>query len=162
MRTLYLSCGFFFYLLFFLAWYQRSQSGCLPYFYAWCGLSANLECRSEMCCTRLAENTECKSDAKNCHLGTIVQLCRTESSQLRRIDNQILAVFAFLASLLQRRCSLEVNQTLHDVWPSPVLVHKYTFSGAVAPWRNFARCKIHFASKSCVLLYWQRYCMALQ
>jgi len=29
-------------------------------------------------------------------------------------------------------------------------------------WRNFATCKIHFASKSCVLLYWQRYSTALQ
>jgi len=29
---------------------------CLPYFYTWCGLSANLECRSEMCCTGLAGN----------------------------------------------------------------------------------------------------------
>jgi len=38
----------------------------------------------------------------------------------------------------------------------------YTLSGAFAPWRNFARCKIHFASKSCVLLYWQRYCTAVQ
>jgi len=25
--------------------------------HTWCGLSANLECRSETCCTRLAENT---------------------------------------------------------------------------------------------------------
>ena len=32
----------------------------------------------------------------------------------------------------------------------------YTFSGALAPWSN-----IHFTSKSCVLLYWQRYCTAL-
>jgi len=31
--------------------------GCLSYFDTWCGLSANLECRSEMCCTRLAGNT---------------------------------------------------------------------------------------------------------
>jgi len=38
----------------------------------------------------------------------------------------------------------------------------YTLSGALVPWWNFARCKIHFTSKSCVLLYWQRYCMALQ
>jgi len=36
----------------------------------------------------------------------------------------------------------------------------YTFSGALAPWRNFARCKVHF--KSCVLLYWQHYCTALE
>jgi len=27
------------------------------YFHTWCGLSANLECMFEMCCTRLAENT---------------------------------------------------------------------------------------------------------
>jgi len=38
----------------------------------------------------------------------------------------------------------------------------YTISGALAPWRNFARCKIHFTSKSCVLLYWQRYCTAFE
>jgi len=39
--------------------------------------------------------------------------------------------FYVLASLLQRRRSTEANQTLHDVWPSPGLVH-YTFSGALA------------------------------
>ena len=38
----------------------------------------------------------------------------------------------------------------------------YTFSVALAPWRNIATCKIHFTSKSCVVLYWQRYCTALQ
>ena len=38
----------------------------------------------------------------------------------------------------------------------------YTLSGALAPDRNFARCKIHFTSKSCVLVYWQRYCMSIQ
>ena len=38
----------------------------------------------------------------------------------------------------------------------------YTFSGALAPWQNFARCKIHFTSKSCVRLHWPRYCTALQ
>jgi len=30
------------------------------------------------------------------------------------------------------------------------------------PWQNFAKCRIHFASKSCILVYWQRYCTALQ
>ena len=33
------------------------RDGCLPYFHTWCGLSANLECMSEMCCMQLAENT---------------------------------------------------------------------------------------------------------
>jgi len=31
--------------------------------------------------------------------------------------------FCILASLLLRRHSTEVNQTLHDVWPSPALVY---------------------------------------
>jgi len=35
----------------------------------------------------------------------------------------------------------------------------YTFSGVLAPLRNFARCKIHFAFKSCAFVF---YCMALQ
>jgi len=38
----------------------------------------------------------------------------------------------------------------------------YTLSGAFAPWRNFATCKIHFTFQSCVLLYWQHYCTTLQ
>ena len=49
-------------------------------------LSANLECMSEMCCTRLAENTGRKNYAKNRHLCTIEQLCRAVSSQLRRVS----------------------------------------------------------------------------
>jgi len=36
-----------------------------------------------------------------------------------------------LASLLQRRRSREVNQTLHDVWPSPgLLLYVYIFGGS--------------------------------
>jgi len=49
---------------------QRSDIGCLPYFHTWCGLSANLECRSEMCCTRLAENTGCKKSPSGHHRTT--------------------------------------------------------------------------------------------
>jgi len=75
------SC-FFFFLSFFLA--QRSQIGCLPYFYTRCGLSANLDCRSEMCCTRLTGNAGPKKSPKNLH--TIEQLCRAISLQLRHLS----------------------------------------------------------------------------
>jgi len=34
---------------------------------------------------QLAENTGCKKVAKNRHLGTIAQLCRAISSQLRHV-----------------------------------------------------------------------------
>ena len=39
-----------------------------------------------MCCTWLAENTGRKNDAKNRHLGTIPQICRAISSQLRHVS----------------------------------------------------------------------------
>ena len=39
--------------------------------------------------------------------------------------------FLVLASLLQQRRSTVANQTLHDVWPSPGLVHYiYVFGGS--------------------------------
>ena len=63
--------GHYIFALWFLSFFLSSSSyffprlssaatdwiGCLPYFHTWCGPSANLECRSEMCCTRLAGNT---------------------------------------------------------------------------------------------------------
>jgi len=74
--------------------------------------------------------------------------------------------FRVLDSSLQRRRSTEVNQTVHNVWPSPKLVqYFYIFQGScpVTEFCHvFATCKIHFASKSCVLLYWKRYCTALE
>ena len=54
--------------IFSLAYSQPSQTGCLPYFRTWCGLSANLGCRSETCCTRLAENTGRNISPKIRHL----------------------------------------------------------------------------------------------
>jgi len=44
---------------------------------------ANLECRSEMCCTRLAGNAGTKKSPKIGRLGNIAQLRRAISSQLR-------------------------------------------------------------------------------
>ena len=55
---IFLPCGFFLFSSIYLSFFysQPSQVGCLPYFHTWCGPSANLECRSEMCCWRLAAN----------------------------------------------------------------------------------------------------------
>ena len=72
--------------------------------------------------------------------------------------------FRILASLLLRRRSTEINQTLHDVWPSPGLhgtLHIHFQELLPLNGSLLASCKSHFASKSCVLLYWQRYCTAL-
>jgi len=71
--------------------------------------------------------------------------------------------FCVLPSLLQRRRSPEANQTLHDVWASPELLHIVYIFGALCHLTEFCQVQhIQFASKSCVLLYWQRYCTALQ
>jgi len=65
---------------------QPSQIGCLPYFDTWCGPTTNLECRSEICCARLAGNAAPKKSPKSHHLGTIAQRCRAISSQRRHIS----------------------------------------------------------------------------
>jgi len=56
---IFLPCDFYLLSVFFSSpnLSMQSQIGCLPYFDTRCGLSANLECMSEICCTRLAGNT---------------------------------------------------------------------------------------------------------
>jgi len=89
MATLRSRCGHYifilWFLLFFLIWPQLSEIGCLPYFHTWCGLSVNLECRSEMSCTWLAENTGRKSCLKS-PSGHHCTILSAISSQLRHIS----------------------------------------------------------------------------
>jgi len=75
MRTLYFHPAVYssFFFFFFLALSQRSEIGCLPYFHTWCGLSAHLECRSETCCARLAENTRHKKSPSGHHPTTLLR-----------------------------------------------------------------------------------------
>jgi len=68
--------------------------------------------------------------------------------------------FHVLASLLQRRRKSTKLCTMFGRllgWYT-VYIHFW----GLLPQRNFARCKIHFVSKSCILLYWQCYCTALE
>jgi len=60
-----------FYLLFSLSYSQPLHIGCLPNFRTWCGLSANLGCRSETCRTRLAGNTGRKKSSSVHHHTTL-------------------------------------------------------------------------------------------
>jgi len=80
---IFLPYAFFFLHFFFSPNLSCCRLDSLPYFHTWCGLSANLECSSETCCTLLTENTGCKKSPKICHLHTIAQFCRAISSQLR-------------------------------------------------------------------------------
>jgi len=60
--------------------------------------------------------------------------------------------FRVLALLLQRRRSTQVNQTLHDVWPSPALVDYIHYWGLLPPNGILPRAKFT-ASKSCVYIF---------
>ena len=62
---IFLPCDFFLSSIFLSFFPRRPQIGCLPYFYTWHGRSENLECRSEMCCSRLAANAGPKSRQKS-------------------------------------------------------------------------------------------------
>ena len=109
-------CGYYsFALCFFLSFFPRLISavavGCLPYFHTWCGLSANLRWRSETCCTRLAGNTGRKKVAKNRHLGTIAQLCRAVSSQLRH-------VLTIGKKLVKQQYLLHMSPQYGELWPT--------------------------------------------
>ena len=80
-------------------------------FYTWRGPSANLECRSEMCCARLAANTGRKKSPKSRHLGTIAQLCRTISSQLRHVST-------IGKKLVKQQYLLHTSQQYGELWPT--------------------------------------------
>jgi len=65
---------------------------CLPYFHTWCGRSANLECMSEMSCTRLAGNTGRKKSPFWHHRTTLSQLRHVSTIEkqelIRRWDSE--------------------------------------------------------------------------
>ena len=79
MATLCNRAGHYIFALWFLSVFYLS-------FFFFLGPSANLECRSERCCARLAANAGPKKVAKNRHLGTIPQLCRAISLQPRHVS----------------------------------------------------------------------------
>jgi len=71
MAALHSWCGHYIFICGFFFFSSLNISGCrldVYHTFTCCSLSVNLECRSEMCCTRLARNTGHKNDAKNRHL----------------------------------------------------------------------------------------------
>ena len=115
---------------FFLVHFQPSQTGCLPYFHTWCGLSANLGCMSETCWTRLARNAGRKKSPKIRHLNwhhrtnkmlniKISSTCSHNMANVGPLTGEIgsgvwgtpanFNGFLVLASLLEQRRSPEVN-----------------------------------------------------
>ena len=92
--TIFLPCGFFFLSFFLLSFLSPNLSGWrsdaynLPYFHTWCGFSANLGCRSETCCTRLAENAGRKKSPKIAICAPSYNLSGYIFRTKARIDNR--------------------------------------------------------------------------
>ena len=112
---IFLPCGLFFYLSIFFFSSPNLSSRRLDldvhqYFYTWCGPSANLECRSEMCCMWLAGNAGPKKSPKIRHLGTITQLCRAISFQLRHVSTTG-------KILVKQQCLPHVSTQYGKFWP---------------------------------------------
>jgi len=129
-----------------------------------------------MCCARLTGNAGPKKSPKIRYLGTITQICRAISLQLRHVSTigkknllnsnvsptrphsmvnfgplvaEISSLvkgtpanfngFRVLALSLQWRRSTEANQTLHDVWLFPRLVHYIFLFGGSGPVTEFCQ-----------------------
>jgi len=139
-------CGYFFFVL-FSSPVQRLQIGCLPYFHTWRGLSANLQCRSEMCCMRLAGNTGRKNLPSAYHCTTLSRYIFAITAMYRQLEKLIKqqclfhtswqygelqptnswyrlvslghpSKFQWVSRLSFVTAPMSVSQTLHDVWLS--------------------------------------------
>ena len=145
-----------FLLLVFLAYSQRSQIGCLPYFDTRCGFSANLEYMSEMCCRQLAGNTGGKNYAKIAICApshNFVGLYLRNEGMYRQMEKDLLnsnisstclqnmvnvglltdEITLRVWAPQQISTGFAVKLTLHDVWPSPGLVHYIYIFGVLDP-----------------------------
>ena len=105
------------------------------------GLSANLECRSEMCCKRLAGITGRKNDAKNRRQSTIAQLCRAISSQPTHVPT-------IRQKLVKQQYLLQISLQYGELWPTN---GSDVIGGFGAP---------HHISTG--IASWQRYCLAVK
>jgi len=101
----------------------------------WCGLTANLGCRSETCCTRLAENTGRKKSPSLHHRTTLFGYII--SSQLRHLST-------IGKNMLKGNNFATCPQNMANCGPL----------AAEICWRVFVQISTGFAS-------WQRYCTAV-
>jgi len=121
-RPLYFCLVFFSLYVFFLAYSQRSEIGCLSHFHTWCGLSVNSECMSA---TRGSlEIQDAKNRQKICHLCTIAQLCRPVSSRLRHVS-----------TIIRNLLNINISSTIW--WTSAHLGHRSKISTGFACWLHY-------------------------
>jgi len=131
---------------FLLAYSQRSQSGCLPYVYEWCDLSANLECRSEMCSTWLAGNTGRKNHAKIAICALSHKFVGLNLRNKACIDNR--------KNLLNMSPTIWWNSA-HSGWDRFGSLGTHQISTAFASWLRYCSDVVHRRpTKLCTMFGW--------
>jgi len=82
-----------------------------------------------MCCTRLAENTGRKKVVKNRHLGTIAQLYRAMSSQLRHVSTNVDAAYCYRPSIVVYRLVFHSSEPCKNGWLIDMLIRLWNRVG---------------------------------
>ena len=121
------------------------------------GLSgcANLECRSEMCCTRLAGNAGPKKSPKIRHLDTIAQLCRPISLQVRHIstirknilNNSVSATCPHnVVNFGPLMAEIDWRVWGTPIWGTPIIFQQVSRLGSVTAWHFISGRQPNFAA----------------
>jgi len=88
-----------------------------------------------MCYTWLAENTGRKNDAKIHHLGTIPQLCRAISAQLRHIStigkNMLSSNISSMCPRNMVNFGLLAAEIVSGVWGTPAIFNGFRVMAAL-------------------------------
>ena len=141
-------------------------SGCrLDVYHTWCGLSANLECMSEMCCMRLAEIQDAKNSPKIRHLRSIAQICRAISLQWRHIltIGKKLVKPKYIQHMSSQNDKLRPTNGWHrlaGLWHPSKFQHVSRIGFVTAPtslnWGqpNFARCLAVYWAGTLYIHFW--------
>jgi len=107
---------------------------------------------SEMCCTRLAQNTGCK----NRHFGTIAQLCRALSSQLRPVSTTGKNLLNTDTSSTCRHnmvnFGLLTAETCWRVWGTPAIFQQLSRLGSVTARHSSSGRQPNFAAFAHILV----------
>ena len=107
---------------------KPSQIGCLLYFHIWCDLSANLECRSEMYCTRLAGNAGRTKSPKDRRMGTTTTLSGYIFASKARIDSRKKLLSSNISSICPHNMvnfSLLAAEIVSLVWGTPANINGF-------------------------------------
>jgi len=106
---------------------------------------------------RQSEKT-CQTAISPPHAGPLTSETRWRVSALQQISTGFTSWLRYCSVITQRKSTKLCTVFGHLLGWYTI----FTFSGALAPQWNSARCKIHFASKSCFLLFWQCYGTVLE